>query len=374
MRLFSIAKLVFIALFLLSCESSSSKQDSSDQSIVAIDQNLAPLELELSQGQKILELPLGCIELEYPNKLGQVLDSDSDLATPKELRPIFYGCFDWHSSVHGFWSIVTLVDKFPELDSNGLIVERLKQIITPENLAIEKAFFEQEYNRNFERTYGWAWLLQLHKALMFAQNEELNALGTTIRPLAELLTQRYQEYLPKLIYPVRTGTHDNTAYGLSMALDYAKSLELEGFQNVIETTSKRLYQEDVNCNLAFEPSGHDFLSPCLQEAKLMSEVLNQADFEIWIQKFLPSLFQPGFTIDIAQVSDRTDGHLVHLDGLNFSRANCLIAISNKIPSLKPTLVPIAHHSFDSAFKNISGDDYMGSHWLGTFALYTLVNQ
>ncbi|MHC5200970.1 DUF2891 domain-containing protein [Myroides sp. LJL119] len=357
-----------IAVFMVSCNSNSASKGLQETN------NITPLELNLTQAKKIIELPLGCIELEYPNKLGQVLDSDKDLATPKALRPIFYGCFDWHSSVHGYWSIITLLERFPELDANQNIKTRLDKLITPQNLAIEKAFFEQPYNRNFERTYGWAWLLQLHKALKLSKDPDAIRWSKTIEPLANLFVQRYQEYLPKLVYPVRTGTHDNTAYGLALALNYAKTMELKEFEELIVTTSKRLYQSDLNCNLSFEPSGHDFLSPCLQEAMLMGEVLNSDEYPSWLQGFLPELFQEDFSLEIAKVSDRSDGHLVHLDGLNFSRANCLITIANKIPSLKPRLIPMAHESFNSAFANISDDDYMGSHWLGTFALYTLVNQ
>ena len=334
----------------------------------------ASLELTMDQANKIMELPLGCIELEYPNKLGQVLDSDADLKSPKQLRPIFYGCFDWHSSVHGFWSIVTLMQQFPEIDQDGRIRQRLNHLITPENLQVEMAFFQQPYNKNFERTYGWGWFLQLHQSLVKWEDSDAKRWSSTLKPLADLFVEKYMEYLPKLNYPIRSGTHDNTAFGISLALEYAKEMGLKDFEQVLVQTAKRLYSNDVDCNLSYEPSGHDFLSPCLQEAKLMSEVLQEKDYNVWLEQFLPAIFNPEFTIEIAKVSDRTDGHLVHLDGLNFSRANALFIIAKKVPSIAPNLTSIAEKSFNSAFANISGDDYMGSHWLGTFALYTLVNQ
>ena len=181
-------------------------------------------ELKIEQAQKIFELPTHCMTIEYPNKLGNVLGSDADLKTPKQLRPIFYGCFDWHSSVHGFWSIVKLMKDFPELDEKNLVRNQLNELITPENVRIEKAFFEDKNNRNFERTYGWAWLLQLQMELNTWQDSDAQKWAKNLQPLTELIVAKYKEYLPKLVYPVRTGTHDNTAFGLSLAIDYARSV------------------------------------------------------------------------------------------------------------------------------------------------------
>ena len=332
-----------------------------------------PLAFTQKEAEKIIELPLHCIEIEYPNKLGQVLGQDSDLKSPKTLRPIFYGCFDWHSSVHGFWSIVTLMQKFPDIDKDNAIRARLNTLITEENCKQELAFFEDKNNRNFERTYGWAWFFQLHGSLKQWNDADAQRWTKILDPLATTLVDRYEEYLPKLMYPIRTGTHDNTAFSLSLSLDYAREMKLENFETLIVQTAKRLYLNDEKCNLAFEPSGHDFLSPCLEEARLMSKVLPDTEYKQWLKNFLPQLFDADFKLNVALVSDRTDGHLVHLDGLNFSRANCLNALANKVPELSH-LKPSAKEHFDFAFGSISGDDYMGSHWLGTFALYTLLNQ
>ncbi|MDR0229045.1 MAG: DUF2891 domain-containing protein [Flavobacteriaceae bacterium] len=359
--------LVAVALFAISC---TTKQK---QEIETKNTEIATLSLTIKEAKKIIELPLHCIEQEYPNKLGQVLGQDNDLKTPKQLRPIFYGCFDWHSSVHGFWSIITLLKEFPELDKDNQIRQQLNQLITEENCKVEMAFFEDSNNRTFERTYGWAWLFQLHGALAQWQDPDAQRWAKILEPLANKLVSRYQEYLPKLVYPIRTGTHDNTAFGLSLSLEYARQQNLKEFESLIISTSKRLYEKDSNCNLAFEPSGHDFLSPCLEEARLMSKIMDVKEYNQWLKQFLPALYDPSFSLEVAKVSDRTDGHLVHLDGLNFSRATCLSDIAKKLPELK-YLSAIGHQHFNASFGNITNDDYMGSHWLGTFALYTLIHQ
>ncbi|MDK7674510.1 DUF2891 domain-containing protein [Weeksella virosa] len=327
-------------------------------------------ELKIEQAQKIFELPTHCMTIEYPNKLGNVLGSDADLKTPKQLRPIFYGCFDWHSSVHGFWSIVKLMKDFPELDEKNLVRNQLNELITPENVRIEKAFFEDKNNRNFERTYGWAWLLQLQMELNTWQDSDAQKWAKNLQPLTELIVAKYKEYLPKLVYPVRTGTHDNTAFGLSLAIDYARSLNDKAFEQAIIENANRLYLKDKGCNLGFEPSGSDFLSACLEEALLMSKITPTKEYKTWLKDFLPQLFDKKHELKPGIVSDRTDGQLVHLDGLNFSRATALYQIAYKLPELN-YLNSWADHHFNYSFNNISNDDYMGSHWLGTFALYAL---
>lgn len=327
-------------------------------------------ELHLDQAKKIFELPTHCISVEYPNKLGNVLGSDADLKTPKQLRPIFYGCFDWHSSVHGFWSIVKLMKNFPELDQNNQVRNELNQLITAENVAVEMAFFNDKNNKNFERTYGWAWLLQLQMELNNWQDKDAQVWAKNLKPLSDLIIVRYKEYLPKLVYPIRTGTHDNTAFGLSLAIDYARSVNDKTFEKVITDNGNRLYLKDKSCNIAFEPSGSDFLSACLEEALLMSKIHPHDEYKKWLKGFLPQLQKKNFDLKPGVVSDRTDGHLVHLDGLNFSRATALYQIEHKLPELKH-LNKIAQNHLNYSLNNITNDDYMGSHWLGTFALYAL---
>ena len=326
--------------------------------------------LNIEQAKKIFDLPNHCIEVEYPNKLGNVIGSEEDLKTPKQLRPIFYGCFDWHSSVHGFWSIINLMKDFPELDQDHSVRNKLNHLITKENVEIEMSFFNDRNNKSFERTYGWAWLLMLQMELNNWQDKDAKIWANNLKPLSDLIVTRYKEYLPKLVYPIRTGTHDNTAFGLSLSLDYARSVGDKSFEDVIIKNVNRLYSKDVKCNIAFEPSGSDFLSPCLEEALVMSKVKNEEDYKNWLKGFLPQMFKKKFDLQPGVVSDRTDGHLVHLDGLNFSRATALFKIQQKLPSLKH-LNGIALNHLNYSLNNITNDDYMGSHWLGTFALYAL---
>ncbi len=333
------------------------------------------LVLTEENAKAIFALPTHCLSVEYPNKMGEVLGSAADLKTPKALRPIFYGCFDWHSSVHGYWSIVRLLKMYPQFDSDGSVRAQLKSHITKENLAVEMAFFNDKNNLNFERTYGWAWLLKLQQELLSWNDPDAKAWAATLQPLANLLSERTQAYLSKLVYPIRTGQHENTAFSLTLMYEYAEAVGEQALLNAIKTNSLRLFENDKNCDLAYEPSGSDFLSPCLEEAYLMSKIFAKDEYKTWLLNFMPVLFED--KVEILKpgiVSDRTDGKLVHLDGLNFSRANCLYGIGRVIPELQPTLIPLANEHIEFSLKNISNDDYMGSHWLGTFALLALSNQ
>lgn len=355
-----------IVLF-MSCVEKTEQQPLPEKNIEAMEKP----RLTLEQAKTILELPVGCIVQEYPNKLGQAIGSAEDLKTPKELRPIFYGCFDWHSSVHGYWSIVRLLKDFPELDTDNAIRNTLEEHITEENVATELAFFHDKNNLNFERTYGWAWLFTLQKELLsWTEDVQAQKWAETLDPLVKELVEKYEIYLPKLTFPIRTGTHANTAFGLSLSLDYARSVGNKDFEALIITHAKRLYEADLDCPLNYEPSGHDFLSPCLEEALLMSKVYNKETFVAWLEGFIPQINDIDFDLTPAEVSDRSDGHLVHLDGLNFSRATCLSGLAKKLDN--PThLENLAVKHLEYSLSNISEDHYMGSHWLGTFALYAL---
>lgn len=333
--------------------------------------SVGELTLTKEQAGQIFSLPVHCLEVEYPNKLGQVLGSDADLKSPKALRPIFYGCFDWHSSVHGYWSIVELMQAFPELDADGSVRETLSRHITPENVAVELSFFQDPNNLSFERTYGWAWLFKLQESLRGWEDADAARWADNLQPLVDLLVDRYQEYLPKLVFPIRTGQHDNSAFGLSLSLDYARSVGDVAFDAVIVDHAKRLFGDDKNYDLAYEPSGYDFLSPGFEEAYLMRKVLDSKEYGQWLKGFLPGIYSAGFRVEPAEVLDRTDGKLVHLDGLNYSRAACLYGIASGLPELAH-LRPLANEHIAFSLPNLSAqDDYMGSHWLGTFALYAL---
>lgn len=331
-------------------------------------------ELTEVQAKSIMDLPAHCLTVEYPNKLGQALGSDADLKPPRMLHPIFYGCYDWHSSVHGYWSIVKLMKAFPELDADHRIRATLDAHITDEHAVTEMAFFNDPNNLGFERTYGWAWLFKLQEELITWGDPDAERWSDSLAPLVELLSNRLISYLPNLVYPVRHGKHENTAFGLSLMLDYAKAAKKPVLEDAIVSHAKRLFEGDANCDISYEPSGSDFLSPCLEEAHLMSKVLDEAGYRIWLKRFMPSLFSGKYILEPAVVKDRTDGQLIHLDGLNYSRAACLYGISHKLPELRHVR-SIADDHISFSLPNLSkDDDYMGAHWLGTFVLYALTLQ
>lgn len=327
--------------------------------------------LDRENAAKILELPLHCLQTEFPNKTGQTLSNEEDLGTPKELHPAFYGCFDWHSAVHGFWSMVEILKMYPDLDADDKIKNQILEQISAENIASEIRYFEREQEYSFERTYGWAWLLKLQQAADSWETPTGKTLSQNLQPLSDLLVSKYITYLPKLVYPLRVGTHNNTAFGLSFAFDYAVAAEHKELQLLISESAKRFYLEDKGCPIGWEPDGYDFFSPCMQEVDLMRKVLPKEAFQKWIDAFLPELVSNNFDWEVAVVSDRSDGHLVHLDGLNFSRAWVFYGLAGQMDGFDH-LVALGDKHFLYAYPNIVGDTYEGGHWLGSFALYALL--
>ena len=289
-----------------------------------------------------------------------MIGSDKDLRSPKDLHPAFYGCFDWHSAVHGHWSLVRLLKEKPDLKERKQILKGLKAHLSKENIAAEIDYFADSLSQGFERTYGWAWLLKL--------SDELE---TNIRPLAKVIVSRCEEFLPKLHYPIRVGTHTNTAFALCMIYDYAETTKNESLKKIIKERAIEFYGNDTDCPISWEPSGYDFLSPCLEEANLMRRMYPKAKFKTWLNKFLPQLKSRTFKLDPAVVSDRSDGHLVHLDGLNFSRAWCLYGIAKALPNEYGHLVKVGNRHIEYSFDNLVGDGYEGGHWLASFALLAL---
>lgn len=245
--------------------------------------------MDIQAANRLAQMPLGCVEVEYPNKLNQVIGSNDDLKSPKDLHPAFYGCFDWHSSVHGHWSMVSLLKNFPDVAGNETMKAILKKNISKENIANEVEHFHGQHNKSWERTYGWAWLLKLAEELHSWNDPLARELETNLQPLTELISQRFVEFLPKLYYPIRVGEHTNTAFGMSFAYDYAVTLEDESLKSMIEQRAKDFYLTDKDCPITWEPSGFDFLSPCLQEVDIMRKILSKNQFDKWIQKFLPQL-------------------------------------------------------------------------------------
>ncbi|MGP9802924.1 DUF2891 domain-containing protein [Rheinheimera sp. NSM] len=326
--------------------------------------------LNLAEANKLVTLPLHCVETPYPYKTGVVLGSAADLQEPSKLHPIFYGCFDWHSAAHGYWSLVTLLRQFPDLTQAAEVKALLERNLTAEKVAQEVAFFSKDINASFERTYGWAWLLKLSDELHSWPDPLAQQLAANLQPLADLLVQRYISFLPRLLYPVRVGEHTNTAFGLSFAYDYAVNRRHTALQQLIAQRAKDYFLQDKNCPINWEPSGYDFISPCLEEIGLMQRILPAEQFLPWLNAFMPQLAGPDFSLAVGKVADRTDGKLVHLDGLNFSRGWNLYALAKQYPQYAH-LRKVADQHLAYSYPNLIGDSYEGGHWLGSFAIHAL---
>ena len=321
------------------------------------------------EAANLMQLPLSCAETEYPNKLSQTLRDDDDLASPKVLHPAFYGCFDWHSAVHGHWSMVRLLKAFSDIEEGDKAIAILQQHITPANVAADLAYFK--LNSSWERPYGWAWLLKLMTELHTWNDPVAEPLALALKPLAEYLSTMYVSHLPKLVYPIRVGEHTNTAFGLTFAWDYAVMLEDADLKAAIKQRAQDFYLEDNNCPIGWEPSGYDFLSPCLEELDLMRRVLPEKQFMVWVKDFLPQLLSADFELAVGEVYDRTDGKLVHLDGLNFSRAWVLAALARQYPQFGHLAV-VADQHLAYSLPNLVDDGYEGGHWLGSFDINALL--
>jgi hypothetical protein len=324
----------------------------------------------------LASLPLKCINQEYPNKTGHTARSDSDqVLTPKQLHPVFYGCFDWHSSVHGYWMLVRLLKKFPDIVQKNYIEKIFNENITPEKIAVEVAYFNAPLSKSWERTYGWAWLLRLDQELLEWKDERAQQWHATLQPLTQKIVELWTAYLPKLTYPNRTGVHPNTAFGLVFALDYARAAGNKNFEKAIVQTARNLFEKDVQAPIRWEPDGSDFLSPSLEEVDLMRRVLAPAEFMKWFNGYMPENGLQN-VMKIPVVSDRTDLQIVHLDGLCFSRSWCLKGLEKALPKTdkrRAQLLKAANRLLISSLPNISSGHYGGEHWLASFAVYALEN-
>ncbi len=335
-----------------------------------------PTTLTQEQASAFARLALKGIQKEYPNKPGNVLSSDADVKGPRALHPAFYGCFDWHSSVHGHWMLVRLLRLFPDLPERKEIRAVLVAHLTAKNIQAEVNYFAHPNNLSFERMYGWAWLLKLAEELHGWDDADAKEWSRNLKPLADVIVARYLAFLPKQTYPIRAGVHPNTAFGLAFALDYARAAGEKSLQQLIEKRSRDYYGKDVGIPAKWEPDGADFLSPSLIEADLMRRVLPPGEFQEWFARFLPDLAkgEPKNLLMPATVTDRTDSQLVHLDGLNLSRAWCMRGIAAALPADDPArifLIATATRHADAALRHVASGDYAGEHWLASFAVYLL---
>lgn len=316
-------------------------------------------------------LPLKCLLQQFPYRTGVTFGDSSLITKPINYHPVFYGCFDWHSSAHGHWMLIRLLKNFPSMPQADTIRTILKHQLTATNILAEKKLFNQKENRSFERTYGWAWILQMQKELMEWNDPLGKELSANLKPLSALFSKLYIEYLGKLLYPIRVGEHSNLAFGLRLAYDYAVTAGDDSLKFHIRKTSLRFYKNDVGCPLGWEPGGTDFLSPCLEEADLMWRILPAREYESWLKNFLPQLFLSNIPLKPGEVADRTDGRLVHLDGLNFSRAWCLYGIAAHIKNNRNKILEQAAIHMAAALPHVASGDYMGEHWLASFAVYAI---
>jgi len=330
------------------------------------------LTLTPERAASFADIALANVVREFPNKLDHVVGAADDVRRPRDLHPAFYGSFDWHSCVHMHWLLARVRRLHPGLPQRGAIDALFDAHVTPANVAAECAYLARAESRGFERTYGWAWLLELATELRRGGDTGSRRWAATLGPLADAFVQRYLDYLPRQHHPLRAGVHSNSAFGLQFALDHARAAGLASLEALCIERAHAWFGADRNAPAAWEPSGADFLSPVLIEADLMRRVLPPPAFAVWLDGFLPGLAarEPATLFIPAEVTDRTDPFIVHLDGLNFSRAWCLRGIASALADSDPCaaiLRDAAAIHIAAGMRGLAGGDYMGEHWLATFA-------
>jgi hypothetical protein len=336
------------------------------------DQQTNATTLTAELGDRFARIALGHVGREFPNKLDQVLTGPADLAGPRALHPIFYGSFDWHSAVHSHWLLARVLRRFPDAPSAAEIAAWLDQALTAENVAGELAFLARPSAAGFERPYGWAWLLMLQAELEAHAMASGRGWAAIVRPLARAFEARFQAWLPKATYPTRVGTHGSSAFALALAHRCAPFAADHDFGRVLAGAARRWFAADRDAR-PFEPSGVDFLSPTLMEAECLRCLLPAGEFDRWFAAFLPGLAagEPAALFEPAQVSDRADGQIAHLDGLNLSRAWCWRHLAEAAPAAaRPRLEDAAQRHLAAALPHLA-DHYMGEHWLASFAMLAL---
>ncbi|WP_150299388.1 DUF2891 domain-containing protein [Pseudomonas profundi] len=327
-----------------------------------------------TRAAELIRMTLGHVQREYPHSEGVRLNSETDLAAPRCNHPVFFGSYDWHSCVHSYWLLARLLASFPDLDATDEIIALFDQQLTAENVEQELDWFRAPGRGGFERPYGWAWLLGLHDALKQLRHPRAGLWAGNLQPLAEFLSGSFITYLPKLGFPVRTGTHSNTAFAMLFAYDHALRTENAVLRDLVARRAEAFYLSDAQYH-GWEPGGEDFLSPGWQEALLLQRVLSRGDFLEWFAGFLPELAEgrPASLFMPVEPADRTDGRLAHLDGLNLSRAWCLRELAlglDEFDSRQAVLESTAQRHLQAGSTHLQ-DDYMGEHWLASFLLLAL---
>ena len=331
-------------------------------------------DLDVSAAARFAQLALDCVHKEYPNKIGHTMASDADARPPRALTPAFYGCYDWHSSVHGHWLLARLARRFPEATFSASVRTALARSLTPENVAGEVTYLRGPGRASFERPYGLSWLLALSAELRSWDDPDARRWAAALQPLEAEAVQRLSSWLPKLRYPIRTGEHGQTAFAFALVWDWSVVAGDAAMQALLRDRAKLFYLPDRSCALAYEPSGEDFLSPCLAEADFVRRIQAPAEFARWLSRFLPGIptSRSARWLAPAIVTDRSDPRLAHIDGLNLSRAWTLEGIARGLPPSDPrvsTLRRTALTHREAALPAVTGEHYEGGHWLGTFAVY-----
>ena len=332
--------------------------------------------LSVEQASNFARLALKGVNKEYPNKLDHIMGGSGDVQSPRALHPAFYGSYDWHSSVHGHWMLARLLQRFPDLPEAAEIRAVFADHFSTASLGAEAAYFARPESRTFERTYGWAWLLKLTRELNGWDDPDAREWAKNLKPLADAVAARYVSFFPKQLYPIRTGVHPNTAFGLALAYDYALSVHDDALKHLVEGRARHYYGDDVDAPARWEPGGSDFFSPSLLEADLMRRVLPPEQFRAWFARFLPGTprGEPRELFTPADVLDRTDPQLVHLDGLNLNRAWTMRSLAASLPADDPARLVLerssARHA-EAGLAQVASGDYAGEHWLASFAVYLL---
>jgi hypothetical protein len=335
--------------------------------------------LDTPSVSRFADLALACVHQEYPNKIAHVLGSDADVKPPRDLTPAFYGCYDWHSSVHGHWLLARLARLYPDAPFAARARAALAKSLTPANIAGEVAYLTGTGRTSFERPYGLAWLLELSAELREWDDADARAWSAALQPLEREAAAKVADWLPKLTAPIRIGEHSQTAFAFGLMLDWARGAGDQAMERLLVSRSRDFYGGDVGCPIEYEPSGEDFLSPCLAEADLMRRIMAPAEFAAWLSVFLPDLpsTRSARWLPPGVVTDHTDPKLAHLDGLNLSRAWMLDGIvSGLVPGdrRRPALEETAAVHRAAGLKNVTGEHYEGGHWLGTFAVYLVTRR
>lgn len=338
-----------------------------------------PVGVDEATAARLARLALDCVGREYPNKISHVLNGDEDVKPPRDLTPSFFGCYDWHSAVHGHWLLARLARTFPDAPFAAQAREALARSLTPERIAVEVRYLGANGRATFERPYGLAWLLQLAAELREWDTPPARELAANLAPLEKAAAGRLADWLPKLSHPIREGEHNQTAFAFGLVLDWARVAKELEMERLLASRIESLYGKDVGCPLAYEPSGQDFLSPCLAEADLMRRVMKKPRFAAWLGSFLPKIprSRRGDWLIPGVVTDPTDGKLAHLDGLNLSRAWMLEGIAGGLPERderRSSLLAAAAIHRESGLRAVTGAHYEGGHWLGTFAVYLVTRR